>query len=120
MIDSAPSWNDVVPKIQLHLRRIPVELCPLSNVATGVLPSIGVHPARRFYEHGLLLSINTDDPQLFGNSLARNTACSQCTTALAIPKIRELILQDIESSWLPAARKEPLAQEFVADPDWQN
>lgn len=120
MIDSAPSWNDAVSKIQLHLRRIPIELCPLSNAATGVLSSIGVHPARRFCKHGLLLSINTDDSQMFGNSLAEEHRMPAMHHGFSHAEIRDLILQDTRSSWLPAARKEPLAPEFVADPDLQN
>jgi aminodeoxyfutalosine deaminase len=83
-------------------------------------PSIGDHPARRFYELGMLLSINSDDPQMFGNSLAEEYRMLKAHHGFSHAEIRELILQGIESSWLPAARKERLAQEFVADPDGQN
>jgi adenosine deaminase len=51
-------------------RRIPVEMCPLSNVRTGVVTGLREHPVRRFFERGMVVTINTDDPKMFGNSLA--------------------------------------------------
>jgi adenosine deaminase len=51
-------------------RRIPVEMCPLSNVRTGVVKALREHPVRRFFERGMVVTINTDDPKMFGNSLA--------------------------------------------------
>ena len=100
-------------------QRIPIELCPLSNVATGVIATIGDHPVRRFFELGMLLSINTDDPQMFGNSLGDEYRMLEMHHGFSHDEIRELILQGIESSWLTPARKAQLAQEFVADPNWQ-
>jgi adenosine deaminase len=99
-------------------QRIPVELCPLSNVATGVVPSIGDHPARRYFELGMLLSINTDDPQMFGNSLAGEYRSLEACLDFTHDEIRALILQGVESSWLSSGRKQQLVQEFVSDPHW--
>lgn len=100
-------------------KRIPIELCPLSNVSTGVIATIHDHPVRRFFDLGMLLSINTDDPQMFGNSLADEYRMLAMHHGFSHAEIRALILQAIESSWLPLARKEQLARQFVADPDWQ-
>ena len=47
-----------------------LELCPLSNLATGVIARIEDHPVRRYWERGLDITINTDDPGMFHNSLA--------------------------------------------------
>jgi adenosine deaminase len=98
--------------------RIPVELCPLSNVATGVVPSIGDHPVRRYFELGMLLSINTDDPKMFGNSLAAEYQTLEAHLGFTHDEIRALILQGIESSWLSNGRKQQLVREFVTDPNW--
>ena len=49
---------------------IPLEMCPLSNVRTGVVTSIDKHPMRRYFERGILITVNTDDPKMFGNTLA--------------------------------------------------
>ena len=99
-------------------RRIPVELCPISNVRTGVVASIEQHPVRRYFERGMLLSINTDDPKMFGNSLADEYRLLATRLGFSRDDIRSLILQGIESSWLPPERKAILSQEFRTDPVW--
>ena len=99
-------------------QRIPVELCPISNVRTGIVASIADHPARRYYDLGMLLSINTDDPSMFGNSLAEEYRLLEEQLGFTRDDIRALILSAIESAWLPAARKHELVEEFRADPNW--
>jgi adenosine deaminase len=54
----------------LASHQVPLEVCPVSNVRTGVVDSLKNHPVRRFYERGITVTINTDDPKMFGNSLA--------------------------------------------------
>jgi adenosine deaminase len=60
------------PELVKHLaaRRVPLELCPLSNVRTGVIKSVEAHPLRQYFDAGIPVSLNTDDPLFFGNSLA--------------------------------------------------
>ncbi|MCD4655772.1 adenosine deaminase [bacterium] len=50
--------------------RIPVELCPGSNVRTKVVSSLRKHPVREYFKRGMLISINTDDPWMFQTRLA--------------------------------------------------
>ncbi|MCA1552973.1 MAG: adenosine deaminase [Chloroflexi bacterium] len=98
--------------------RIPIELCPISNVRTSVIASIAQHPARHFFERGMLLSINTDDPKMFGNRLADEYRTLEEQLGFTRDEIRALILQGIESSWLTPDCKRQLAAEFRADPNW--
>lgn len=98
--------------------RIPLELCPLSNVRTGVVRSIGEHPARRYFERGLLVSINTDDPRMFGNSLAEEYRLLQEQLGFSRDDIRALILNGIESAWLDQKSKRQLIDTFTRDPAW--
>ena len=51
-------------------KKIPLEMCPISNVRTGVVSSITEHPVRRYFERVIVVTINSDDPKMFGNSLA--------------------------------------------------
>ncbi len=50
--------------------QIPLEVCPTSNVRTGIFSSYGAHPVRELYEAGIPITINSDDPTFFGTTLA--------------------------------------------------
>ena len=80
---------------------IPLEMCPLSNVRTGVILSLEKHPARCYFEHGILVTINTDDPRMFGNTLAEEFMLLEQVLGFSRDDIRSLILNGIRASWLP-------------------
>lgn len=60
------------PVLVKHLasHRIPLEISILSNVRTGAVKSLEEHPIRRLFDAGVPVTLNTDDPALFGNTLA--------------------------------------------------
>lgn len=88
--------------------RIPVELCPVSNVRTGVVRSLKHHPARLFSDRGMLISINTDDPMMFENSLPSEYASVEAEMGFTREESKRLLEMSVESSWLPPHRKEQL------------
>ncbi|MGC5053052.1 adenosine deaminase [Micromonospora sp. DT48] len=59
------------PELLAHLveRRIPLEVCPTSNVRTRAVAHIDEHPLRRLVDAGVLVTINSDDPPMFGTTL---------------------------------------------------
>lgn len=59
------------PTLLAHLaeHRIPLEVCPSSNVATRAVASLEEHPLPTFVEAGVLVTINSDDPSMFGTTL---------------------------------------------------
>ncbi|KAB2809686.1 adenosine deaminase [Pimelobacter simplex] len=61
------------PALLDHLaeHRIPLEVCPSSNVATRAVASLDEHPLPRFVDAGVLVTINSDDPPMFGTTLNR-------------------------------------------------
>jgi len=97
---------------------IPLEVCPLSNVSTRVVPTIADHPVRRYADRGLLVTINTDDPRMFGNTLADEFRALHQHFHFTRDEIRRLILQGIQASWLPRARQEAFLAAFQQDPAW--
>jgi adenosine deaminase len=99
--------------------QLPLELCPLSNVRTGVVKSIDEHPARKLFERGLFITVNTDDPMMFGNSLAEEYRLLVERLGFSRPEVRSLILNAISASWLSPERKAAMQTQFRADPDWQ-
>ncbi|OFZ17970.1 MAG: adenosine deaminase [Bdellovibrionales bacterium GWB1_55_8] len=98
--------------------RIPLEMCPLSNVRTAVVESLSKHPIRNFFERGALVTVNTDDPKMFGNSLSEEFRGLHEALAFSDDELRQLILNGIESSWLSSEKKTELRTSFEADPDW--
>jgi aminodeoxyfutalosine deaminase len=53
----------------LKARSVPLECALTSNLCTGVIQRIEDHPLRMFYDHGLRVTLNTDDPALFHTDL---------------------------------------------------
>ena len=107
------------PALMDHLaeKHVPVELCPLSNVCTGVLQSIEEHPIREYLRRGMTVCVNTDDPQMFHNTLADEYAALR-GLGLSVEEVRQLICNGVTVSWLPDERKKSLLESFRADPAW--
>ena len=55
---------------ELRDRGIPLEVCPTSNVALGVVPSLAEHPLPRLMDEGVAVTVNSDDPPMFGTTLS--------------------------------------------------
>ena len=108
------------PDLLDHLaeHRIPLELCPMSNVRTGVVSGVAQHPIRDYFRRGLLISVNTDDPKMFGTSLADEYRLLEQECGFTRNEIRRLILLGVESSWLSEDRKRSMIQSFREDASW--
>ena len=98
--------------------RIPLELCPYSNVRTGIINSVREHPIRQYFDLGIPISVNTDDPLFFGNSLVDELVALQRFHRFTRGDIKRLVLSSIESSWLTPDKKAHLAKAFRNEPSW--
>jgi adenosine deaminase len=99
-------------------KQIPLECCPLSNVRTGVVKSIEAHPVKKFFDAGLLVTVNTDDPAMFGNSLAQEYQMLEERLGFSQDKVRKVILNGVKAAWLSNDRKKLLTDTFVKDENW--
>ncbi len=99
-------------------RGVPLEMCPISNVKTGVVAGIADHPIRRYFNRGLMVTVNTDDPGMFGNSLSDEYQLLVEKLGFTYEDIHTLILNGIHSAWLPEDRKAALTARFISDPGW--
>jgi adenosine deaminase len=97
---------------------IPLEMCPISNVRTGVVPHLSAHPVKRYLDHGLIVTVNTDDPKMFNTSLAGEYRALTETFGLAREEVKRLVLTAAASCWLPPNEKEQLTSDLTTDPAW--
>ena len=99
---------------ELAHRQIPVELCITSNLRTGVCKAVAEHPAKNYFDHGVMITLNTADPALFGTTLSREYQLAQETFGFTDEHLRELARNSFEASFLPAEKKLELLSLFDA------
>jgi adenosine deaminase len=90
----------------------------LSNVRTGVVKSIEDHPVKKFFDSGLLVTVNTDDPAMFGNSLAQEYQMLEERLGFSRDQVRKVILNGVKASWLSNDQKKKLQETLVNDENW--
>src|SRR5690606_28549655 len=92
----------------LRERRIPLEVCPSSNVLLGVAPSLAEHPLPRLMEAGLVITLASDDPTLFGTDLIQEYAACAEAFGWSGDDLRELVRMSLEVSFMPDALRDAL------------
>jgi adenosine deaminase len=86
-------------------QQIPLTVCPFSNVALQVFPSLPDHDLPALLERGLLVTINSDDPAYFGGYVADNLAAVAEAFDLSGETIAQLARNSFRASFLPEAVK---------------
>ncbi len=99
---------------ELAARRIPLTVCPLSNLKLCVVPDLAAHNLGRLLAAGLCVTINSDDPAYFGGYLSENYRATAAALGLSADDLRQLAHNAVEAAWLPAARKAELVAAIAA------
>ena len=86
-------------------RQIPIEICITSNIRTGCCHPLTAHPVRSYFDAGLMITLNSDDPAMFASDLADEYALARNEFSFTNEHLRELAANSIEASFLPAERK---------------
>ena len=97
--------QDAALVAELKSRAIPLELNPTSNVRTGVCPSFAHHPLRQYFDAGLLVTLNSDDPAFFGSDVANEYLLAHKQQAFTRDELRQLARNSIHASFLPESSK---------------
>ena len=92
-------------------RQIPLELNVTSNLRTGCCPDYDAHPIKRYFDSGLMVTINSDDPPMFGANLLDEYVLAHETFGFTFDQLRELAANAVEASFLPPERKLKLLRE---------
>ena len=102
------------PKLLAHLaeRRIPLEVCPTSNVATRAVRTLDEHPIGEFVRAGVPVTIGSDDPPMFGTDLNTEYAVAARLLGLDERRLADLAKNGVEASFLDAPGKARIAQEI--------
>jgi len=91
---------------RLARTRVPLTVCPLSNVKLRVYQRIEDHNLKRLLDRGLCVTVNSDDPAYFGGYVGANFIAVQRGLGLTKDDIRALAANSIEASFLPPRQKE--------------
>jgi len=101
---------------RLASSRVPLTVCPLSNLKLKVVHDLRDHNLRRMLEAGLCVTVNSDDPAYFGGYVLDNYLACADALDLSAAQLQQLALNSIEASWLDADRKQALVSEIRAIP----
>jgi aminodeoxyfutalosine deaminase len=91
------------PALLAHLaeHRIPLEVCPSSNLATRAVATLTDHPLRAFVDAGVVVTINSDDPPMFGTTLNREYEIAAALLDLDERGVADLARTAVEVSFAP-------------------
>jgi len=92
--------------------QVPLELCIASNQRTGCCPRIEDHPVRKYFDAGAMITLNTDDPEMFQTSLAHEYQLAQDVHGFSNDELRHVAMNSIRASWLPDERKSELLKRY--------
>ncbi|MGE5321649.1 MAG: adenosine deaminase [Actinomycetota bacterium] len=86
-------------------KQVPVEICVSSNLRTGACVDFGEHPLKRFFDEGLMVTLNTDDPAMFQTSLCKEYELAVEEFGFSQDQLREMARNSFEASFLPVEKK---------------
>jgi adenosine deaminase len=97
-----------------HLKEkgIVIEACPISNIRTGVVESIEKHPIRQFYDRGLVVTVNSDDPSLFGTDMNNEYMQLHSKLGFTIPELLQLSLNAVDSAFISYKERDRFRKQF--------
>lgn len=102
------------PYLLEHLaeHRIPLEVCPTSNVATRAVATLDEHPVKEMVAAGVLVTVGSDDPPMFGTDLNTEYAVAARLLELDEGGLAQLARNAVEASFLDAPGKAKLTAEI--------
>ncbi|MBN2380617.1 adenosine deaminase [candidate division WOR-3 bacterium] len=102
------------PELLAYLRdtQIPLEMCAVSNLRTGVVSSIEHHPICIYFDEGLMVTVNSDDPTMFNTDISQEYLVLARDLNFTPTELKRLSLNGVEASFMPEEKKGKLKDEF--------
>ena len=98
----------------LKRERIALEMCPVSNLRTGVVSSIKEHPIREYFDQGLLVTVSSDDPSLFHTDMNNEYIQLHQELGFTVPELFEISMNGVDAAFLDDERKSQLRSSFLS------
>jgi adenine deaminase len=92
--------------------RVPLTVCPLSNLKLRVVPDMALHPLRTMLEKGLFVTVNSDDPAYFGGYVAENYRAVREALGFDRAELTTLARNGFAAAFLPEPEKARILAEF--------
>jgi adenosine deaminase len=96
----------------LRERNVTLEVCPTSNLQTGMTHAFTQHPLRDLYHLAVPVTINTDDPSVSDTTLTDEYLVAAMGMGLLVRDIQQMILNAARAAFLPPDEKQALIQRF--------
>ena len=106
------SMEDPALVDRLVRQRVPLTVCPFSNVRLCVVPNLQAHPLKRMLAAGLMCTCNSDDPAYFGGYVGQNLADTAAALGLSDEQIVTLARNSFEASFIDDATKHKYLEEI--------
>jgi len=100
---------------ELAARGVTVEMCPVSNVRTGVVPSVAEHPIREFMDRDIRVTVNSDDPSMFGTDMNNEYVQLHEQLGFTVKELFKLSLNAVDSAFISVNERRRLRDAFTED-----
>jgi adenosine deaminase len=105
--------GDLLNYINDH--RIPLEVCPTSNVQTGAVPDIQSHPLKFYFDYGLRVTINTDNRLITDTTVTKELWVAHKELGLSLEDLTTILVSGFKSAFLPFREKQDMLKAVNAE-----
>jgi adenosine deaminase len=99
----------------LNDHRIPLEMCPSSNVQTGSVAGFASHPLKFYFDFGLRVTVNTDNRLITDTTVTKELGIAHREMGLTLEDLCTLLVQGFKSAFLPFREKQDLLKAVNAE-----
>jgi len=105
--------GDLLHYINDH--RIPLEMCPSSNVQTGAVRSLSRHPLKFYYDLGLRVTLNTDNRLVTDTTVSKELFIAHTHMGMSLQDLKAIVVSGFKSAFLPFHIKQAYLRQVTED-----
>jgi len=105
--------EDIAVMDFIKRKKITLEVCPTSNMQTGIVPKLNQHPLFGFHQIGIPVTVNTDDPSISNTTLTDEFLVATGRAGVPFKALCEMILNAAQAAFLPQPEKARLVDWFT-------